>query len=83
MKCPKCKQNISIADNILLVNTYLENFTHGMDFMDKGDLDEATAIFSEFSDNMHKICKPPFKKLSLSHVALTTCWANSSNTYIV
>uniref|UniRef100_A0A1B6DV01 Uncharacterized protein n=1 Tax=Clastoptera arizonana TaxID=38151 RepID=A0A1B6DV01_9HEMI len=83
IKCSECKQYFNVTDNVCLVKSYLDSFLHATEFMDKGELDKATAILSEFSDQMHLICKPPFKEMSLSHIALTTCWANNSNTYII
>lgn len=82
VKCPSCKKAINIAEMLILINSYFDDFDKGISLMNRGNIEEAINVMCMFSDLMHGVCVPPVKKVSLCHEALRSCWSAAA-TYAV
>ncbi|XP_039280323.1 SET and MYND domain-containing protein 4 [Nilaparvata lugens] len=73
--CPACHKSNNILEKLILIHSYEEDHFNAMEAMNAGNLNKAIELLCQYSDDMHKICQPPNKNISLSQEALRTCWA--------
>ncbi|RZF38510.1 hypothetical protein LSTR_LSTR006105 [Laodelphax striatellus] len=73
--CLTCHKPNNILEKLILIHSYEEDHFCAMEAMNAGHLEKAIELLCRYSDDMHKICRPPNKNISLSQEALRTCWA--------
>lgn len=67
----------------MLVKSYDNDYSQGLQLMQEGKLQDAAKIFSTYSDVIHAVCQPPYKNVSLAHEALRSCLAYHHNKHIL
>ncbi|KAI4457273.1 set and mynd domain-containing protein 4 [Holotrichia oblita] len=83
IKCPKCKKNVCLTENIVRLKNCEEQLKEAGELMEKQDAKNGIRLLQEAIDVFHKVSVPPHRDIHLGQELLRTFLAEAGNVHVV